>query len=898
MNHVWIIYTYGNADFLYNILMSIGSFFGGSAAASMIKLAIATALLVVVTQLTGAMSTGQSGRPFEVAFFFRFYLIYTVLVMLPAGKIVLQDEMTNQPKVITTSSSNRIPLGVVAINSFSSVVVHGFITVYERYFMTGSSGNVALSYSKSGMAFGANFIAGLPTMTTGDVEFENNLKNYFANCALPLAYSQGAMSSLAQETDILGFFNNNMTDVQKNRWVSQTSGGTMVTTTCADAIKNLNTTWNSNSQQYLTHVAHMVGYPNAIASNFITAANMSSNDLLQVSNGASDALKQAISMNMIYKSIYSGAAQVDNASLANAVYDAQQFQQYQGGGAMANQQAARVVPALKIFAESMLFILYPLLIFYALLTTNFLVVVKYIKWSLTIATIPLVYEIISALIYWYSSAKTGGIMGEGGFNIMNASGLYDLNASIAATANWLSMSTPVLAYAIVSGSDMAITSFFGHATDPAKSVSGGAGDQFSKGNLGFGNTSIDNAGLNTLSANKFNNAMDVTSGSPQINDRINQSTVSTYGNGASTVQTTASSGPISDSRSSALSQQLSQQYSASIGETKQAGSDMMNAYRSAGQYAEGHGLSWSGGHDTGAGVVVSDGVSKGGSNTTQDSGSVSGGASVSANSGKFGGSSSGGSSASSGSFGVNGGMNASHSNSTMQRTDYDSKNISSDTNSWKHSDLYNHDQSFRTMVDATETAQHRYSESLSKQEQLQEQLQTAQQTSVGQSINTNDGAWKQALQDNNGNYTKAVEQYNDANYRKSYHNEERREVIGQAGVDSRLGVNEQNKNNFTNTFDSKFDNQQAAAGNGAEGKAQAGMANGQNVVNNSESGLDASKEMTKGKPVHVPNHENVDGNNGLPDAVNKMQNHATKVAQDGVNIGPSGYPTMNHDNNK
>lgn len=864
MNHTWMIYTYGNQDALYNIIMSIGAFFGGGAVISMVRLAIATAVLIVLSQLTGVMMTGEANRPFEFSFFFRFYLLYAIFVMIPAGNIVLMDEMTNQPKVVATSATNRIPLGVIAINSFTSVVAHGFINVFEQYFVTGSSGNVALSYSKSGMAFGSNFIAGLPTMTTGDSEFENNLKQYFGNCALPITFSQGALDTLSQQTDILGFLSNNMQDIQKNRFVAQYKNGAQQITTCADAVKNLNTQWNTNAQQYLTHVAHMVGYPNAIAANFITAANMTSNDLLQVSNGASDTLKQAISMNLIYKSLYSGAAQVDNAALANAVYDAQQFQQYQGGGMMSSQQAARVVPALKIFAESMLFMLYPLMVFYALITTNFGTVIKYIKWSMTIAAIPLIYEIISALIYWYSSAKTAGIMGEGGFNLMTASGLYDLNSSIAATASWLSMSTPILAYAIVSGSDNAITSVFGHATDPAKNVAAGTGNELSKGNLAFGNTSVDNAGMNTLSANKFNNAMDMTSGTPQINDRLGRSTVSSYTDGSSTVSTAVSSGAITDTTNSALSQQLSHAYSASIMETRQAGTDMSNAYRAAGVYAESHGLGWGGSHDKGTDVRQSSGASSSGNNATREVGSAS-----------IGGAAQGGisSSGKSANAGVNVGASASYSNATTNQSGYEASTISNDTNAWKKSDLYKHDQDFRTMVDNTEMAQHKYSESYQKSQGIQEQLQTAQQTAVSQSINTNDAAWNQALRDNNGDFKAALSQYNSPDGRNQHFTAEKQANIGQANLESSLGVNKQNENKFQGQFDGNFADNASAAGNDAENKAKLGVGKGQSVVEKSEEGLGNATEQTKGRPVRTPEHKKFD-----------------YVEPEVSRVGPSGYP--------
>lgn len=886
MNHTWIIYTYGNQDTLYNILMSTGAFFGGSALSGMIKLAVATAVIVALTQITGVISTGQGGRPFEYAFFFRFYLLYAIFVMIPANNIVIQDEMTGQPLVIATSSTNRIPLGVIAINSFTSTVVHGFVNIFEQYFITGSSGNPALSYSKSGMAFGANFLAGLPTMTTGDSDFETNLANYFSNCGLPIAYSQGAMNSLAGETDILGFFMNNFQDIQSQRFVSQVTNGNQTISTCADAIKSLNQTWNTNSQQYLNHVAHIVGFPNAIATNFITAANMTSNDLLQVTNGASDALKQSMAMNLIYKSIYNTSAQVDNSSLAHAAYDAQQFQQYQAGGVLSSDQAARVVPALKNFAEAMLFMLYPIMVFYALITTNIGVVIKYIKFSATIATIPLVYEIISALIFWYTSEKTGGIISEGGFNLLSASGLYNLNSSIAATANYLAMSTPVLAYAIVSGSDQAITSVFSHATAPAGSVSASAGSEEAKGNMNIGNTSIDNSSMNNMAANKFNNAMDLTSGTSQLNDRQNSSTISSYKDGSSTIQTSISSGAVTDQTNQALQQQLSQSFGQAISATKQTGEDLSNSYKAAATYAQSHGLSSSGSHDKGTGVEVKDGVSVTGSNTHQTAGEISGGGSIGM--GSSGGGSSGAATA---------GISAKDSHATVDEYGINKSTIVTDTNSWKHSDLYSSDQTFKSMVDHTEAAQHRYSENYTKTQDLKEQLQTAQSTTVSQQMNNNQGSWQDAITRHTKNgitdYAAAAKDFNSPSARTGDFNNNKQVAIGQTEVHSGQYAG------FTKQFNSDFEKQRQNLGSNTGSSVDQALKNGENtVVNQSNQGISEAGAHTRGHKVTTVDHTNADGpkygGDVIVNTVDNLQKNAHNlVEKNGVSPNSSGYPTIN-----
>lgn len=579
MNSSWIIYTYGNSQILYNILMSVGSFFGSGAVNSLVGLAGAIAFFFILIQLTGLVHGTNGGSiPYSAGYFFRFVVLCYAFVNINVSSVVIFDEMTNQPQqVIQESSSLKLPWGLIAIESFCSQLTYDFIQIYERYFETGSSGNVALSYSKSGMVFGSNFIASLPTMTTGDIEFEENLKSYFQNCGLPIANGNGGLPSLTTATDILNYFATNYTDIQSQRFVSQVHSGQQAIATCLDTVQALDNQWNSNSQQYLAHMADITGYPNALEANFIAGANATANDILQMSGGASSALKQSIAMNMLYKSMQNGAVQTGNTSLANAVYDAQQFQQYQAGGLLSSQQAARVVPVIKAYVESVLFLLYPLMVFYALVTASFGVVTKYIKWSLTIAMIPLVYEVLSAITYWYSAPKSLGILGSGGFNLLSSSGLYNFNATVASTANYISITAPIISYAIVSGSDMAITGLFSHVTDPARSISSTQGALMSTGSDNMGNVSMDVAGMNNLTANKFNNAMDMTSGVPKIDTRSAMGNTANIGGKLyeQAAKSTQVAMPINIDYSSMaqrqLSNQLSQQHSESGQLSKQYG---------------------------------------------------------------------------------------------------------------------------------------------------------------------------------------------------------------------------------------------------------------------------------------------------------------------------------------
>ncbi|MBX9867139.1 MAG: conjugal transfer protein TraG N-terminal domain-containing protein [Burkholderiales bacterium] len=545
MGH-FVIYTFGNVDAIYNILMSIATFFGGGTFLSMVKLAGVTTLLLFLFNAVGITARGNINQPLDLTFFIKFYMAYWLLAVAPAGQVTIVDKMTGVTKVVAVSGGTgnpHVPLGLVLVNSYMSQFFNALINAYETYFETGASGQPGLGYTKSGMAFGSNFVSSANTFTSGNMQFDTNLQNYFANCALPIANNVGAITSVAQSGDLLEFFRSNFREQQQVRYVVQLVGtnNTRTITRCDTAVDNLSSTWTGMTDNVFSHLAKSLGFNDSstMYGNFIAAGGVTSTQLLGVAGGMVGSVKQAIAMNIAYKAIQSNAMQVNSNALANAAYDAQQFQQYKAGGELSGEMAARITPAMKIFAESLLFMFYPFMVFYCLVTSNFLPFLKYIKFVATVNAIPFVFEVLNACINWYAQAKSGMVVTDGGFTLMNSSNLYSLNANIVAAANYLSMSVPLLAYALVHGSDMALTSLFGHSSDPAKSAASSAAGEAGKGNMNLGNSQIDNTSYGNTQANKFNNAFEKTTGAERINQVTANGSFSRLGDGESMLTSTA-----------------------------------------------------------------------------------------------------------------------------------------------------------------------------------------------------------------------------------------------------------------------------------------------------------------------------------------------------------------------
>jgi hypothetical protein len=543
------IYTYGNYGTLYNILVSMSMFFyqGGSVAGfmqGMVKMASIIAILTVLLQWVG-LTMYQKGNGFDLLFFVRFYLLYAFLVMTPTTRTLIVDSTVGDgaTDLGAVPVNMPLPMGVIFINSVTSSIFHSFIIGYQKYF--GMSSNPDNNYTRSGLAFGSAFMSNLPNINIGTVDLQQNLQTYITHCALPIINRTGGLPTLVANSNLLSALDIGTSG--NNRWVEYiTPGGISTIISCSSAYKNVTGALNTiNPITSAITATGATGTANTkapsdaqteqkkqLATIFLNAANTSAAEFSNSSATGSDLLKQSMTINMLRQGIRREAARYDATATANAAYDAIQFQQYQSGSQLSGEQAGRVVPALQNFAFTLLFMLYPILVLMALLTSSFNAITKYVKFSATIACIPFIYELLNSVIYMYAQAHNTELA-TNGLTMMNSVAIYSLNANIVAAANYLSMATPAIAYMIISGSDMAITSVMGHSTQPAQSQASSVGQQQAHGDMRAGQFSMDTYAYNLVAANKFDQTVGMKTGADKLEDQgITGSRTSLSQNGA------------------------------------------------------------------------------------------------------------------------------------------------------------------------------------------------------------------------------------------------------------------------------------------------------------------------------------------------------------------------------
>lgn len=499
---LWL-YVYGNGDFVLNILTSVNFFMKN--AMSFFKLAAMLSLGFFAFEATGVLPT----RGYDWARFIRMYVIMALFVITPyPGKINVHDVITNQDRVLNVSDK-KIPFGLIFPTAIASTIANRLINLYQQNFEIDSN----LNYTYSGMNFGANFITALDSADSYNGNFNYNFDQYMQNCGFPLINKQGAFSELRDSKDIfatLAKYTSNARFVQN---VDFNEGKTNIVMPCSDALNKITTWYNNNQNKIMQENAQMMGATTSQYDRFINSANATSSTLLGISQGASTALKQAIGMNMMMASLKNGAHAVGNGTLALAAYDAEAFQEYKKSSELSGSASARSVPILVGIAFTLLFFLYPVMIFMAIAMGSYKVIGMFFQVIVCINLIPLMYEIINYMTTFYLQKKLGVLVITGqGYTYDLSASIYSFTDNMIIASNWLAASTPILAWALVSGAQMVVSSAFSSINNHAQSRAESAGNDLARGNQNFGNTTMDNHSFNNLSGNKLDDQFSMNSG--------------------------------------------------------------------------------------------------------------------------------------------------------------------------------------------------------------------------------------------------------------------------------------------------------------------------------------------------------------------------------------------------
>ncbi|KNC28452.1 hypothetical protein FF38_14261, partial [Lucilia cuprina] len=397
---------------------------------------------------------------------------------------------------------DNVPLGLAVPARFISSIGTSLTELYETVFHTPNS----LSYSKTGMLFGADLVGNMSDIMTVNGDLAELMGMYAKNCVIGdiLINHKYSFQELMNSRDPYTLIFKNPSPL---RGVMVPQGNLEATPagfwTCEKLAKEvlmpkigIDTSPNGKTWDYTVR-SIFGGRPDA---NVLYSAMLgdSYREYYKGSKTASQLMRNSVVMNALKHGISAYSAQSgDTASLIN-LSSTSSYNKMRLSWATSSKVATSFVPLLNTILFSFVIALFPIFILLAVIHVltgkmlfNYIMSIIYLQsWA------PM-FAILNYATSFYLSRKTGGM----DFNLGNQATIQQIHSDIGLIAGWLSISIPFIAVAIVRGLGPAIAQAGNYLGTAINSSATASSSQAADGTWSFNNMQTDNVTGNKWDTN-------------------------------------------------------------------------------------------------------------------------------------------------------------------------------------------------------------------------------------------------------------------------------------------------------------------------------------------------------------------------------------------------------------
>lgn len=488
------IYTIAGGAWFQNSLNGVAAFMGSSAGESL--LAMGTVLSVSV----GAVSYIKTRNLLELAKWAGFYVL-VIAVLLGIKRDVQVIDLSNPAAIYQV---DNVPAGIAVPASIITRVGAGLAQAYDYVFAQAD----VLSYSKTGMLFGAALAGSATDFTFMDAQEQQMFTDYVRNCVvgdimLNRKYSWGDLMESQDPYNLI--FNPPNSSPSPLRGIYYYNDFM----TCYDAARFLQNNGTSiNGSQlgpyYKQALQAVHGFTNQVfGSNNNTAlfAEMlgdSYNFFHATSMTSTEIIRRNVVINGLRQGLNGFAAESnDTAGLLN-VATTTSLAKMRLSQATGASIGAHTLPVMQSVLLGMTIALFPVLVVLALVSSlSFAVLRGYV---LTIAYLqmwPLLFSILNNAMNFYLQSRLGGVA----VVLSNVDQVQNTYSDIGTTAGWLALSIPFIAWGMVKGLGQVMSqagSYLGQTMQSSATQSSG---QAVDGNWSFNNMQTGNVQGNKWDTN-------------------------------------------------------------------------------------------------------------------------------------------------------------------------------------------------------------------------------------------------------------------------------------------------------------------------------------------------------------------------------------------------------------
>ena len=544
------LFTYGGGDFLRHIFNGIAMIFGDG---DYVLLLRAVVIIGVVVLLFSALLKG--GIPELKGFVLVIFVLLGLFV--PRVSLIITD------RIIPANSS------VVANVPFGPAVAIGFFSLTSDYltrsFETVFSLPADLKYSGNGLLFANNLVEKSTQFELTDPRVADNFREFWKACVFyDLALKLYTWEELSTANDTMGFLRGHTANSRYFPYTNSLNQDSIIN--CRIGLSGQMTTDLDNAVTAVSRNQAIRLFPTITDINTAVSKLASSMPLaVQHLTGLSRTASQIIQQNVMANSFTDGMA-----SLASEVNAEAAIQRYALAKAEAERKATfttmgemakQKLPVMQHMLEAFIYAVSPIIIILMMLPSLVAkVAMGYMKAVLWINLWPPLYAVLHFGMTFYSAAgaKAAVTVASSTTTIQSLS-MYtntalgnELNNN-AILAGYLSISIPMIAWMLVSGSGAVMASLSNRLLSSYEAPVSSATAEASAGNFSIGNLQMDNMGFA-----QSNMSPSSISGGITIGDGAGN-TIRFGGSGNAVSDTAASTGPMGMTLTNSMSQVASGQ---------------------------------------------------------------------------------------------------------------------------------------------------------------------------------------------------------------------------------------------------------------------------------------------------------------------------------------------------
>ena len=487
------IYTIAGGAWFQDTLNGVASFLDSRAGDALI--AMATAVSVIV----GAATYIRTRNIMDLVKWAGFYVL--VIAVLIGDKRSVQIIDLSEPARIY--QVDNVPAGLAAPASMITRIGAGMAQTYDTIFARPD----ALTYSKTGMLFGAQLAAGSSDFRFSELEIQRMFSDYVHNCVvgdimLNNKYTIGELMNAAdpyalifsRPSPLRGLYDKNrnfLTCEQAATRINTDSGDISGANTSPFLQQILNTLHGFTDQVF--------GQTNGAQSALFTEMlGDSYNYFHRTSLTSTEIIRKNVIMNGLRSGLESfSALSGDTAGLVNVATQTSMAKMRLSQATSASI-AANTLPVMYSVLLGMTIALFPVLIVLAVVSSLSWTIIKgYVYTIAYLQMWPILFSILNHAMNFYLQGKLSGTA----VTLANFDQVQNTYSDIGTTAGWLALSIPFIAWGMVKGLGQVVSQAGNYLGQTLQSASTQSSSQTIDGNWHYNNMTTGNVQGNKWDTN-------------------------------------------------------------------------------------------------------------------------------------------------------------------------------------------------------------------------------------------------------------------------------------------------------------------------------------------------------------------------------------------------------------